>query len=232
MMNINIVAAASTGYLERVRELTRRARRRADLRRGQDRRGGRRRRRDRAVRRHARRRLPGQGDLRRLPGGAIGMTDELAELVAAGNVRQAGHVQRQPAGDGRRAGDAARRPHRRRLHAAAGAATRADGGLRARSSPSTACPATRSAWAPRAASSSRAEPVREYRDYLTKIHHDLRPRVAVPHEQRHLHDAGRGRGVDAVVVHTDADLQRYLDVFETFARDVTAACAACSGRSG
>ena len=53
MMNINIVPPVD-GYLNKVRDITRGARRAADLRRGQDRRGGRRRRRDRAVRRHAR----------------------------------------------------------------------------------------------------------------------------------------------------------------------------------
>ena len=33
---------------------------------------------------------------------------------------------------------------------------------------------------------------------------------------------GRRRAVDAVGAHTDADLQRYVDAFEAFARDVTA----------
>ena len=49
-----------------------------------------------------------------LPGGAIGMTDELAELVAAGRVRQQGTFNGNPLDDGRRPGDAARGPHRRR----------------------------------------------------------------------------------------------------------------------
>ena len=48
-----------------------------------------------------------------------------------------------------------------------------------------------------------------------------RPRVALPHEPRHLHDAGPGRGVDAVGAHTDEHLASYLEAFELFARDVT-----------
>ena len=40
-----------------------------------------------------------------LPGGAIGMTDELGALVASRPGPPAGHLQRQPAGDGGRRGD-------------------------------------------------------------------------------------------------------------------------------
>ena len=113
MMNINIVPPLP-GYLERVRELATRARRRADLRRGQDRRGGRGRRRDRAVRRHARRRLPRQGDLRR-PARRRRRHDRRARRARGRRPRPpAGHVQRQPARDGRRPGDAAGGPHARR----------------------------------------------------------------------------------------------------------------------
>jgi glutamate-1-semialdehyde 2,1-aminomutase len=54
-----------------------------------------------------------------LPGGAVGMTDALAELVESNAGPPAGHVQRQPARDGRRPGDAARGPHARRLRAPA-----------------------------------------------------------------------------------------------------------------
>ena len=51
----------------------------------------------------------------------------------------------------------------------------------------------------------------------------VRPRVALPHEPRDLHDPGPGRGVDAVGRCTPTQhLARYLEAFETFARDVTA----------
>ena len=114
MMNVNIVLPVE-GYLARVRELTQRGRRPADLRRGQDRRGGRRRRRDRAVRRDARRRVPGQGDLRR-PARRRDRHDRRAGRADRRRPRQAaGHVQRQPAHDGGRAGDADRRADGRRL---------------------------------------------------------------------------------------------------------------------
>ena len=84
------------------------ARRAADLRRGQDRRGRGRGRRDRAVRRHARHRLPREGDLRRPARrrDRHGRRDRRARRVQRGP--PAGHVQRQPAGDGGCRGDAAR----------------------------------------------------------------------------------------------------------------------------
>ena len=67
-----------------------------------------------------------------------------------------------------------------------------------------------------------AEPIREYRDYCTQDPPRAdRPGVALPHEPRHLHDAGPGRGVDAVGAHTDEHLASYLEAFELFARDVT-----------
>ena len=44
-----------------------------------------------------------------------------------------------------------------------------------------------------------SEPVREYRDYLTKIHHDLTDLAWLYHMNNgDLHDPGPGRGVDAV----------------------------------
>ena len=119
MMNINIVPPAP-GYLERVRELCAQHGVDADLRRGQDR---------RAIAAGGATELFGvtpdvvclaKAICGGYPGGAVGMTDALAELVADGRVRQHGHLQRQPARDGRRRGDADRGAHRRRLRAAAG----------------------------------------------------------------------------------------------------------------
>ena len=62
-----------------------------------------------------------------LPGGAVGMTDELGRAGRRRARAPAGHVQRQPARDGRRAGDAARGAHAGRLRAAARGQRRADG---------------------------------------------------------------------------------------------------------
>ena len=86
-----------------------------------------------------------------LPGGAVGMADDVAELVESNARAPAGHVQRQPAGDGGRPGDAAGGPHPRRLRAPARDQRAPDGRAATASSPSTASPPTRSAWAPRAA---------------------------------------------------------------------------------
>ena len=86
-----------------------------------------------------------------LPGGAVGMTDDARRARRVQRRPPAGHLQRQPARDGGRPGDAARGPHARRLRAPARHQRAPDGGLRRASSPSTASPPTRSAWAPRAA---------------------------------------------------------------------------------
>ena len=90
MMNINIIPPRE-GYLERVRELTAAARRQADLRRGQDRL----RRSPPAAPPSASASTPDMITLAKAscggyPGGAIGMSDELGEVVADGTVKQYG----------------------------------------------------------------------------------------------------------------------------------------------
>jgi glutamate-1-semialdehyde 2,1-aminomutase len=66
------------------------------------------------------------------------------------------------------------------------------------------------------------EPIREYRDYLTRIHHPLTELAWLYHMN---HGVFMTPGVDEEwtlsVLHTDADLHRYIEVFEIFARDVT-----------
>jgi glutamate-1-semialdehyde 2,1-aminomutase len=70
------------------------------------------------------------------------------------------------------------------------------------------------------------EPVLEYRDYLTKIHHELTDLAWLYHMNRGVFmTPGQDEEWTLSVMHTDADLQHYVDAFETFARDVT-------GRSG
>ena len=82
--------------------------------------------------------------------------------------------------------------------------------------------ATPSAWARRAASCSASEPVREYRDYLTKIHHELTMLAWLYHMNNGIFmTPGEDEEWTLSVAHTDEDLQRYVDAFEAFARDAT-----------
>jgi glutamate-1-semialdehyde 2,1-aminomutase len=68
------------------------------------------------------------------------------------------------------------------------------------------------------------EPIREYRDYLTKIRHDLSDLAWLHHMNAGVFmTPGQDEEWTLSVLHSDADLQRYVDVFEAFARDVTAA---------
>jgi glutamate-1-semialdehyde 2,1-aminomutase len=68
-----------------------------------------------------------------------------------------------------------------------------------------------------------AEPIREYRDYLTKINHELTELAWLYHMNHGIFmTPGADEEWTLSVLHADADLQRYVDVFETFARDVTA----------
>ncbi len=69
-----------------------------------------------------------------------------------------------------------------------------------------------------------SEPIREYRDYLTKIHHELTNLAWLYHMNNGIFmTPGEDEEWTLSVLHTDADLKRYLEVFETFARDVTSA---------
>jgi glutamate-1-semialdehyde 2,1-aminomutase len=67
-----------------------------------------------------------------------------------------------------------------------------------------------------------AEPLREYRDYATKVDPDLSVLSWLYHVN---HGVFMTPGVDEQwtlsVQHTDEDLQRYIDAFELFAHDVT-----------
>ena len=86
-----------------------------------------------------------------LPGGAIGMSDELAALVESGAVRQQGTFNGNPlvmAAAEATLLEVLTPDAYAHLH---GAQRAPDGRAASGSSPSTACPPTRSAWAPRAA---------------------------------------------------------------------------------
>jgi glutamate-1-semialdehyde 2,1-aminomutase len=158
-----------------------------------------------------------------LPGGAIGMTGELAELVASGAVRQQGTFNGNPltmaAAEATLCDvldDAA--------YARLGAANRAlmDGcehviarhGL----------PAHTVGLGSKGCVVFSPEPIREYRDYLTKIHHELTNLAWLYHMNAGVFmTPGEDEEWTLSVLHSDADLQRYVDVFEAFARDVMAA---------
>jgi glutamate-1-semialdehyde 2,1-aminomutase len=68
------------------------------------------------------------------------------------------------------------------------------------------------------------EPLREYRDYLTKVDDDLSTLAWLYHMN---HGIFMTPGVEEEwtlsIAHTDEHLQRYLDAFEQFATDITAA---------
>ena len=158
-----------------------------------------------------------------LPGGAVGMTEELGALVADGRVRQQGTFNGNPL-----------------VMAAAQAALldvltpaayeqlqRGNAELMAgcdRVIAEYGLPAHTVGMGSKGCVVMAAEPIREYRDYLTKIHHPLTELAWLYHMN---HGIFMTPGVDEEwtlsVLHTEADLRRYVEVFELFARDVTAA---------
>jgi glutamate-1-semialdehyde 2,1-aminomutase len=156
-----------------------------------------------------------------LPGGAIGMADAPAELVASNQVRQQGTFNGNP------------------LVMAAAQATLIDvltpeayAQLHAANETLMAgcenvismygLPAHTVGLGSKGCVVFSSEPVREYRDYLTKIHHDLTNLAWLYHMNNGIFmTPGEDEEWTLSVLHTDADLQRYVDVFEQFARDVT-----------
>jgi len=158
-----------------------------------------------------------------LPGGAIGMTDELAELIADNRVRQQGTFNGNPlvmAAAHAALTEVLDAAAYKRLHAAnkslmAGCErVIAEYGL----------PAHTVGMGSKGCVVFATEPVREYRDYLTKIHHDLTDLAWLYHMNSGIFmTPGQDEEWTLSVLHTDADLARYVEVFEAFARDVTSA---------
>jgi glutamate-1-semialdehyde 2,1-aminomutase len=156
-----------------------------------------------------------------LPGGAIGMADGPAEMVESNKVRQQGTFNGNP------------------LVMAAAQATLIDvltadayAGLHAanrrlmdgceRVIAEYGLPAHTVGLGSKGCVVFSSEPVREYRDYLTKIHHDLSDLAWLYHMNNGIFmTPGQDEEWTLSVMHSDADLQRYVDVFEQFARDVT-----------
>ena len=158
-----------------------------------------------------------------LPGGAIGMTTELAALIASGQVKQQGTFNGNP------------------LVMAAAQATlcdvltddayaqlrRANEELMAgceRVIAEYALPAHTVGMGSKGCVVFSSEPIREYRDYLTKVHHELTNLAWLYHMNNGIFmTPGEDEEWTLSVLHTGEDLRRYVDVFEMFARDVTGA---------
>ena len=155
-------------------------------------------------------------------GGAIGMTEELAALIAGGHVRQVGTFNGNP------------------LVMAAARATllevltddaytdleRKNDRLLAGLDDVIArhgLPCHTVGLAAKGCVVFASEPLYEYRDYATKVDEELSTLAWLYHMNRGVFMTP---GVDEQwtlsVAHTDPDLQRYIDAFEAFARDVTA----------
>jgi glutamate-1-semialdehyde 2,1-aminomutase len=156
-----------------------------------------------------------------LPGGAIGMADELAAVVADGTVHQYGTFNGNPLVMAAAQATLlevltpaayALLGERNRALLAGCARVIADYGL----------PAHTVGMGAKGCVTMSPEPVREYRDYLTRIHHDLTELAWLYHMNRGVFmTPGADEEWTLSVLHTEADVQRYVEVFEVFARDVT-----------
>ncbi|HSF03138.1 MAG TPA: aspartate aminotransferase family protein [Solirubrobacterales bacterium] len=156
------------------------------------------------------------------PGGAIGMTEEIAELVATGRVHQYGTFNGNP------------------LVMAASVATLTEvltedaySTLEATNEKlKAACqevidryglPAYTEGMGAKGCVVFAPEPLREYRDYLTKVDADLSTLAWLYHMN---HGIFMTPGVEEEwtlsLAHSDQDLERYVGAFEAFAKDVSA----------
>jgi glutamate-1-semialdehyde 2,1-aminomutase len=156
-----------------------------------------------------------------LPGGAIGVTDDLAALMADGRVRQQGTFNGNPlvmaAAEATLTevltDDAYTKLHAANKRLMAGCErVIAEYGL----------PAHTVGMGSKGCVVFSSTPVREYRDYLTNIHHELSDLAWLYHMNNGVFmTPGQDEEWTLSVLHTDADLDRYVEVFEAFARDVT-----------
>jgi glutamate-1-semialdehyde 2,1-aminomutase len=155
------------------------------------------------------------------PGGAIGMTEEIAELVSSGKVHQYGTFNGNP------------------LVMAAAQATLTEvlvGDVyehleSVNERLKAACqeivdryglPAYTEGMGAKGCVIFAAEPLREYRDYLTEIDGELATLAWLYHMN---HGIFMTPGVEEEwtlsIAHSDGDVERYVSAFETFAREVT-----------
>jgi glutamate-1-semialdehyde 2,1-aminomutase len=158
-----------------------------------------------------------------LPGGAVGMTEELGDLVASGAVRQQGTFNGNPltmAAAQATLLDVLTPAAYERLHAAN---ARLMAGCD-RVISEYGLPAHTVGLGSKGCVVMSAEPVLEYRDYLTRIHHELTNLAWLYHMNNGIFmTPGEDEEWTLSVLHTDAHLDRYVEVFEVFAREVTAA---------
>jgi glutamate-1-semialdehyde 2,1-aminomutase len=156
-----------------------------------------------------------------LPGGAVGMNDALAELVESNAVRQQGTFNGNP------------------LVMAAAQATLLEvltpeayahlHGINDRLMDGCeriivqyGLPAHTVGMGSKGCVVFSSEPVREYRDYVTKIHHELSDLAWLYHMNHGIFmTPGQDEEWTLSVAHTDAHLAHYLEAFERFAQDVT-----------
>ncbi|MBE2319751.1 aspartate aminotransferase family protein [Solirubrobacter sp. CPCC 204708] len=157
-----------------------------------------------------------------LPGGAVGMTAALGELIAEGRVKQQGTFNGNPLTMAAAEATLLRvltDDAYRALHAA-------NERLMAecdRVIETYALPAHTVGMGSKGCVVMSPEPVLEYRDYLTKIHHELTDLAWLFHMNRGVFmTPGQDEEWTLSVMHSGADRQRYVDAFETFAREVTA----------
>src|SRR5262245_1006394 len=157
------------------------------------------------------------------PSGAIGMTEGLADLITTATVRQVGTFNGNPLSMA-----AAQATLTEVLTPDAYARFEAqDAGLRAGLDDVIAryaLPCHTAGLGSKGCVVFASEPLYEYRDYATKVDEDLSTLAWLYHMN---HAIFMTPGVDEQwtlsVAHEDADLERYVDAFEAFARDVTSA---------
>jgi glutamate-1-semialdehyde 2,1-aminomutase len=156
-----------------------------------------------------------------LPGGAIGMTDELAQLVESGAVRQQGTFNGNPlvmAAAEATLRDVLTPDAYEQLH---GLNERLMEGCE-RIIAEYGLPAHTVGMGSKGCVIFASEPIREYRDYCTKIHHELTDLAWLYHMNHGVFmTPGQDEEWTLSVAHTDEHLARYLEAFELFARDVT-----------
>jgi glutamate-1-semialdehyde 2,1-aminomutase len=155
------------------------------------------------------------------PGGAIGMTAEIAELVSSGEVHQYGTFNGNPlvmAAAQATLTEVLTEDAYPKLEATNEALKAACGAIIER----YGLPAYVEGMGAKGCVIFAAEPLREYRDYLTKVDGELSTLAWLYHMN---HGIFMTPGVEEEwtlsIAHSGGDLERYVDAFEAFARDVT-----------
>src|SRR5919106_582725 len=156
------------------------------------------------------------------PGGAIGMTEELAELVSSGEYHQYGTFNGNPlvmAASEATLLEALTPEAYEKLEATNDKLLSGSRELIER----YGLPCYPEGMGAKGCVIFSAEPLREYRDYLSKVDGDLATLAWLYHMN---HGIFMTPGVEEEwtlsIAHSDYDVQRYLDAFEAFATDVTA----------